>query len=225
MTNLFAAVFWLIAALINTGGDDALSSLPRDIPGRSGVYGVPSVVRVADEQDALGDHEHPPSLSVAGGIPEQGVPDLDVLPALRTATASSSTYSIPVHGLAYDGAVVPSVPMPIPTPTLVETMEAEAPKEVVCEWECILRSVGWPEYAIPAALSVSWCESRWRDVQNFSGGNFWGRFQISPYWHADKLLARGYPATGQALLNPWVNAEIALMIWSGSGWSQWECKP
>jgi len=210
MTNLLAAVFWLIAALINTGGDDALSSLPRaselyrDMPGLLGVDGVVE-----------------PELLVSVSIEEQGLETeegfLDVLPALRTATV----YSIPVHGLSNDGTVIP----PTPTPTLVATMEAESPKEVACEWECILRSVGWPEYAIPAALSVSWCESRWQDVQNFSGGNFWGRFQISPYWHADKLLARGYPATGYALLNPWVNAEIALMIWSGSGWSQWECKP
>lgn len=133
-------------------------------------------------------------------------------------------YSITVFGLAADGSPEPSSPTSgTLEPTVVITpVGTPVP---VCEWECILRTVGWPEYEIQNALSVSWCESRWQDVQNYNGGNFWGRLQISPYWHADKMIARGYPPVGEVLLDPWVNAEIGLMIWEKTGWTEWQCKP
>ena len=132
-------------------------------------------------------------------------------------------YSIAVFGLASDGTPEPTAtPSATPEPVVVVPVGTVEP---TCEWECILRRTGWPEWVIPQALSVSWCESGHRDVQNEGGGNFWGRFQVSPFWHRDKLIARGYPPTGEVLLSPWVNAEIALMIWQSTGWSEWQCKP
>jgi len=162
------------------------------------------VVRVADEQDALGDHEYPSSLSVASGIPEQGVPDLDVLPALRTATV----YSIPVHGLSNDGAVVPA------TPTLVATIEAEAPKEVVCEWECILRSVGWPEYEMGWAGRVIGCESGFNpSARNPSGASGWWQVMLPLHQHLFR--------EGEHWSDPYANSRVALVLYNQSGHTPW----
>jgi len=143
---------------------------------------------------------------------------------VQRLSSMGGPYVIVVQGLAADGT--PGTPSPSPgTPEPLVVIIPVGTPIPICEWECILRSVDWPEYEIPSAMSVSWCESRWQDVQNHEGGDFWGRFQVSPYWHGDKLASRGYPVTGQVLLDPWVNAEIALMIWQRTGWDEWECQP
>jgi len=198
MTNLLAAVFWLIAALINTGGDDALSSLPRaselyrDMPGLLGVDGVVE-----------------PELLVSVSIEEQGLETeegfLDVLPALRTATV----YSIPVHGLSNDGTVIP----PTPTPTLVATMEAEAPKSLSIA--DIICSFSWPCWE---AISVARCESGLNPyAENPSGAQ--GLFQMMRQFHTWRYH-------GGDWFDPMTNARAAYSLWAESGtWYHWVCKP
>ena len=136
-------------------------------------------------------------------------------------------YSITVFGLAADGSPEPPSPAPgTPEPTVVITPVGTPVS--ACEWECILRTVGWPEYEIQNALSVSWCESRWQDVQNYGDGPYHGRFQIaftSAGYHQDKLAQLGYPVEVASLYDPYINAHVALLLWQQSGWGSWECKP
>lgn len=188
MTNLFAAVFWLIATLINTGGNDvSLLLLPRDYPAEEGhVSGLPSMASVAPEQN-VGD-------------------GLDVLPALPVSTV----YSIPVYGLSNDGPVVPAQV----TPTLVATMEAEAPKEVVCEWECILRSVGWPEYEMGWAGRVIGCESGFNpSARNPSGASGWWQVMLPLHQHLFR--------EGEHWSDPYANSRVALVLYNQSGHTPW----
>ena len=158
-------------------------------------------------------------------MPRVGTEHDDSLPRLRLVVASEGKYSIAVFGLAADGTPEPPrPPSPTPEPIVIVPVGTVTP---ICEWECILRSVGWPSYAIADALRISRCESEWLDVQNKDGGPYWGRFQIAftdAGYHQDKLIALGYPPTTQALLDPYINARVALLIWQEQGWTPWECK-
>jgi hypothetical protein len=89
----------------------------------------------------------------------------------------------------------------------------------------VLRDAGWPESAIPEALSVARCESRFSPFA-VNGGNF-GLYQINE-------------TSGATIRGPWftywglphdlwsdavTNARVALWIWQMSRWSNWSCRP
>jgi len=198
MTNLFAAVFWLIAALINTGGnDDSLRNMSRSIGPDASLTNLRPVLTVG------------PVVSgqwVAGSSDssQEGV-GLDVLPALPVATV----YSIPVYGLSNDGTVVPAQV----TPTLVATMEAEAPKalsitDIIC-------SFSWPCWE---AISVATCESGLNPyAENPSGAQ--GLFQMMRQFHTWRYHGGNW-------FDPMTNARAAYSLWAESGtWYHWVCKP
>lgn len=95
----------------------------------------------------------------------------------------------------------------------------------------VLRAAGWAEGAIPDALAVSFCESRWSPYAH-NGGNA-GLFQLNitsgattrgswfAYW--------GLPEDGWS--DPVTNATAARLTYeyslarNGYGWSPWSCKP
>lgn len=139
---------------------------------------------------------------VAGGGDVQGLQGL------------GESYSIRVHGVASDGSPEPPTPTPgTPEPTLVvEPVGTPAP---LCDgWECVLIDVGWPEWEIPTALAVIWCESTDNPyAYNPSGAS--GLFQVMMPLHAGKL----YP--GEDIFDPWVNARVALELYWESGWQPW----
>ena len=76
----------------------------------------------------------------------------------------------------------------------------------------LLRQAGFDEYTWPAALAVSFCESRWSP--NATGGaSEKGLFQIHPI-HYDSSY------------DPLANVRAAYRISSaGYDWSAWSCKP
>jgi len=76
----------------------------------------------------------------------------------------------------------------------------------------LLRQAGFDEYTWPAALAVSWCESRWSP--NATGGaSEKGLFQIHPI-HFDSTY------------DPLENMLAAYRISSGGyDWSAWSCRP
>ena len=76
----------------------------------------------------------------------------------------------------------------------------------------LLRQAGFDEYTWPAALAVSWCESRWSP--NATGGaSEKGLFQIHPI-HFDSTY------------DPLGNAVAAYRISSGGyDWTSWSCRP
>ncbi len=147
-----------------------------------------------------------------------------VVAAAMFTPSQPSDYSVTVFGVASDGPTVLDVITAEPSAIVVPV---GTPEPICAEWECILREVGWPDYAIADALRISWCESNWRDVQNANGGPYWGRFQVaftSAGYHQDKLIQLGYPATVESLLDPYINARVALLIWQEQGWIPWECQ-
>lgn len=95
----------------------------------------------------------------------------------------------------------------------------------------VLRAAGWPESAIPDALAVSWCESKWSPYAH-NGGNA-GLFQLNV---TDGATTRGswfaywgLPEDGWS--DPVTNATAARLTYeyslarNGYGWSPWSCKP
>ena len=157
------------------------------------------------------------------------------VPTLSGTLESDSGPTLPgllvIGGVVSDGTPVSTV---TPEPSVVvEPVEystvipIEPPSGDIAG---ILRAAGWPEWVIPAALSVVNCESGGQNVQNQAGGPYYGIFQI--HWdgipgsyHGDKLVALGYPDDVSMLFNPLINAQVALMIWQSSGWAPWDCKP
>jgi len=206
MTNLFAAVFWLIATLINTGGDDdSLRSLQATDGNAEAVRQVellPGLLRVAK----IGlSEERTSGVELYSTGPTESYGSLDVLPALPAATV----YSIPVHGLSNDGTVVP----PTPTPSLVATMEAESPKtlsitDIIC-------SFSWPCWE---AISVARCESGLNPyAENPSGAQ--GLFQMMRQYHTWRYHGGNW-------YDPWTNISAAYSLWAETGsWHHWVCKP
>jgi len=131
------------------------------------------------------------------------------MPSLHTAAAAATTYSIPVYGLSNDGTVVPAQV----TPSLVATMEAEAPKalsitDIIC-------SFSWPCWE---AVSVATCESGLNPyAENPSGAQ--GLFQMMRQFHTWRYHGGNW-------YDPWTNISAAYSLWSETGsWIHWVCKP
>lgn len=118
-------------------------------------------------------------------------------------------------------------PPPEPQLSLVEiaTVRTAAYGGQLTEAEmvAVLREAGWEEWAIPEALGISWCESRWSPFASGDGGVSLGLFQMGiarpgwdgwfRYFGVDESLA--YDAV--------TNARVARWAWERSGWSPWSC--
>jgi len=141
---------------------------------------------------------------------DAGVSDGEVL---GVSSVEGTAYSITIHGLAADGSPEPPTPTPgTPEPPVV--IVPVATPIPICEWECALRSVGWPEYEIRTALAVIWCESTNNPyAYNPSGAS--GLFQVVMPLHAGKLQP------GEDIFDPWVNMRVALALYHESGWQPW----
>ena len=92
------------------------------------------------------------------------------------------------------------------------------------ELTSVLLAAGWPEHLLTEASRVAWCESRWAPGIIGDHGASFGLFQIQPKWHARRLLRYGYRDAPELLLDPVINATIALDILRDSGWGPWTCK-
>lgn len=107
----------------------------------------------------------------------------------------------------------------------VERANAEGGVFAREEVEAVLRAAGWAEEAIPGAVSVAWCESRWSPGAS-NGGNE-GLFQVNV---TSRATLRGswfaYFGVPEDWYNPVLNATVARWIWERSGgWGPWSCKP
>lgn len=171
---------------------------------------------------------------------------LTILAALALAVplavpALAETYTIHVP-VASDGpstwtpeptAVSAETVTPEPTVSVqpVGTLEPLPPPWVVPEgphgrysrpqMTSILYAAGWPEWAIPDALAVTWCESGWvPGVINPASGAH-GLFQVMPL-HSPRAYGLGYD-----VWTPLGNAGYSLVLYTemGSTWWHWVCKP
>ena len=81
-----------------------------------------------------------------------------------------------------------------------------------------------PEAWAEHAGSVIQCESRWRAAAVSPTGDY-GLFQLNRRWQEQRVNAMGYQWTD--VLNPRVNATVAIAIWEswGRSWGAWACKP
>ena len=88
------------------------------------------------------------------------------------------------------------------------------------EMRAVLTEAGWPEELLAEALTVAYCESRYRPGAVGDGGNSLGLFQLWTGW---------FPAAGYSVeqaYDPVVNARVALYVrqvrgrfGGGGGWS------
>lgn len=92
----------------------------------------------------------------------------------------------------------------------------------------LLSDAGWPEEAIPAALSVAWCESRWRPGAIGDGGRAIGLFQLQGPgvgWGGGDGWFSHFGVTVEQGRDALVNAQVARQVWERSGFSPWSCRP
>ena len=146
-------------------------------------------------------------------IREQGgVENRDgLLRTLRTDTPGiSGPFALRIPFLARDGVAEPvAVATPEPTVVVQEPPVLTIP-EIICS----------PEFSWPCdeALSIAWCESRYRpwEVNDVSGTL--GLFQMNPKYHAWRFF-------GGDWADPWVNTRAAYSLWLEDWWNQWTCSP
>jgi hypothetical protein len=134
---------------------------------------------------------------------------------LRVSGVEGETYSVTIHGLAADGSPEPATPTPgtPEPPVVVEPVGTPIP---ICEWECVLRSVGWDEWDIPEAGRKIQCESGFNPyAYNPSGASGW--FQVMMPLHAYRLRP------GEDIFDVYVNSRVALEIFRERGWEAWVC--
>lgn len=81
----------------------------------------------------------------------------------------------------------------------------------------VLLNAGWPEDEQRAAARVAGCESGWHPEAVGHAGEL-GLFQIH-----EVHLAAGGPEERRLLMDPLVNARVALLIWQQQGWAPWSC--
>ena len=82
-----------------------------------------------------------------------------------------------------------------------------------------LAAAGWPEWLVPQALAVTWCESRYGPGSLNPSGPYYGLFQLAAFW---------FPYFGESLdawSDPIVNARVAYGIYQRDGWGPWGCAP
>ena len=133
---------------------------------------------------------------------------------LPFAVHRGGDYSLRIPFLARDGVAEPEpvatpVATPEPTVVVVEPPVLTIP-EIICS----------PEFTWPCdeALSVAWCESRYRpwEVNDVSGTL--GLFQMNPSYHTWRFF-------GGDWADPWVNTRAAYSLWLEDWWNQWTCSP
>lgn len=108
---------------------------------------------------------------------------------------------------------------PLPAPW--ETPEGPNGRYSRPQMVALLTVAGWPSWAIPEALAITWCESGWLWWAQNPYSSATGLFQVMPL-HFGVMAARG--------LDPWDaldNARYALSLFTGDGytWAQWSCPP
>lgn len=94
------------------------------------------------------------------------------------------------------------------------------------EMRAVLEQAGWPAELVPAALAVSWCESKWSPYADGDSGRSKGLFQVN--------LQTWFPYAGEdpaQWADPLTNARVALAVYrydiarGYAPWTQWSCKP
>lgn len=83
----------------------------------------------------------------------------------------------------------------------------------------LLSRYSWP---VAQALRVVQCESG-GNAAAYNAGNY-GLFQINAV-HVEKVRRVTGSADLSLLFDPDVNAAVAYIIWSDSGWGPWACRP
>jgi len=141
--------------------------------------------------------------------------DGDVQGVQSLGDGGSGPYSVTVYGLAADGSPIPATPTPgTPEPPVV--IVPVATPIPICEWQCVLRSVGWDEWDIPEAGRKIQCESGFNPyAYNPSGASGW--FQVMMPLHAYRLRP------GEDIFDVYVNSRVALEIFRERGWEAWVC--
>lgn len=111
---------------------------------------------------------------------------------------------------------VPATPTPVPT--AVPALSSWPTERALTRGEVasLARAAGFPQWAVPAAVRVAWCESTWKPWATGAAGEY-SLFQIHPVHIARFNGANPY--------SPLANARVAYQIWSEQGWGPWTCKP
>lgn len=138
------------------------------------------------------------------------------------ATATQAATSSPVVSTATVEAVVEAVSTPAPQATQSPTFTPPPSKFQPGALDGtsvrdVFVSAGWSGAALEQALGVSWCESRWQPGV-VGSGRYLGLMQIDGPWFAHF----GYSVADWR--DPYVNASVALEIYSRYGWYPWECR-
>ena len=129
-----------------------------------------------------------------------------------------------IYGLARDGTPAPPTPAP-PTPAPTATATAQVfggePTPVraiwppaVERWRSLVAGYAWD---LEEALSVIACESGGLAVQSYTGGPYFGLFQL---WE-------GHFLPGEDWRDGATNIAVAYRVWAASGWDPWDarCQP
>lgn len=114
-----------------------------------------------------------------------------------------------------------------PAPTAGVAYAAQASESLTeADMRAILTATGWPVELHDQALTIAWCESRYRPGAVGDGGNSLGLFQLNKdTWFT---YAGEDP---EQWADPLVNARVAWATYQydiGRGyvpWKQWSCKP
>ena len=151
--------------------------------------------------------------------------DVDALPTLEAVTvpvaaptAQEAAAELPPPELQAAG-VSSHQPQPVASQQQRETGQLSE-----AEMVGVLRAAGWAEADIPAALAVSWCESKWSPGALGDGGVSVGLFQIGrsrPGWNG-WFIYFGIDESNWA--DPLTNAYTALLVYQHSGWGPWTCR-
>lgn len=111
---------------------------------------------------------------------------------------------------------------PAPAPTAGVAYAAQASESLTeADMRAILTATGWPVELHDQALTIAWCESRYRPGAVGDGGNSLGLWQIWYGWFAPA----GYSV--EQAYDPVTNSRVALYVrttrgrWGGGG--GWSC--
>jgi hypothetical protein len=134
------------------------------------------------------------------------------LPASATAPASATDGS-------KTAPTRPPATVPVATPsTPAAAVVAPARTYSSAEVVAIVRAI-WPDDQEDHALQVVWRESNNQPTAHNSC--CYGLFQINYNAHRSWLATNAGITNAQQLLDPHVNALVALVLYNGSGWGPW----
>lgn len=136
----------------------------------------------------------------------------------------------PAFAWAFDTSPTPTstpvaTPAPPPEPAPEQRTEGVAasegetrylppPGDAVERWRPLVAAY-FPASAVDEALSVMECESGGQNIQNASGGPYFGPMQV---WS-------GNFRPGEDWWDPETNIRVAARLWKESGWALWDCRP